>query len=113
MIQIDVSPAENGTAKVVVGPFYDEDTPANVVTPTSIVWSLSDAHGVIINERHNVVVTPASTVSWRLTADDLAIGSTNNIRIITVFALYDSTLGTGNRLRVQAKFPIEKFAVNS
>jgi hypothetical protein len=89
------------------------DEEDNTVTPTSIVWSLSDAHGTIINERHNAVVAPASTVSWRLTAEDLAIGSTNNIRIITVFALYDSTLGTDNRLRVQAKFPIEKFAVNS
>ena len=110
MIQINVSPAENGTAKVTCGPFLDEE--GSAVTPTSIVWSLCDKRGAIINDRHNVVVTPASTVSWRLTGDDLAINASGNERRLTVFALYDSTLGAGNHLRVQAKFMIEDFLVS-
>lgn len=111
MIVITVKPAESGAAKVTVGPFRDED--GNLVTPTSITWSLSTLTGTIVNSRHNVSVTPGSTVAWLISDADLAVSDGDTARMITVTSLYTSTLGSNIPLREQARFNIETFAVNS
>jgi len=108
MIDISVTPAEKGTAKVTVGPFTDEDGTA--VTPLTITWMLTDRRGTVINNRAAVVVAPAATVVFALTGNDLAIAGNALQRVITVSWTYNSTVGSGLTGRAQAKFSIEQMA---
>jgi len=102
---ITVMPAEKATAKVTVSSFTDESDTA--VTPTAITWTLTDRLGNVINNRSAVSVTPASSVSFLLTGNDLAIGDNGKQRVITIAATYNSTLGNGLIARAQAYFTIE------
>lgn len=89
---------------VVTAAFTDEDGTA--VVPTSIIWTLS-ARGVVVNGREDVSVTPpASTIEIVLKGDDLAFAD-HKFRQVTIFAVYDSTLGTGLPLRDQVSFEID------
>lgn len=111
MATITVMPAEKGTAKVTVASFKDESDTA--VTPTAITWTLTDRLGNVINSRSAVTVTPATSVSFLLTGNDLAIGDNGRQRTITIAATYNSTLGSGLIARAQAHFTIEEFAAVS
>lgn len=112
MISLTAVPAENGAAKATVGPFKDEDN--QTVVPSAVSWSLSKTDGSIVNSRHNVTLTPAGTISWLISASDLAVTDSNNTgRIITVSFTYSSTLGGDVTSRVQAMFNIEDFGVSS
>jgi predicted pyridoxine 5'-phosphate oxidase superfamily flavin-nucleotide-binding protein len=102
---ITVMPAEKGTAKVTVASFKDESGTA--VTPIAITWTLTDRLGNVINSRSAVSVTPATSVSFLLTGNDLAIGINGKQRVITIAATYNSTLGSGLVARAQAYFTIE------
>ncbi len=108
MFEFTVTPAQNGTAKVKAGPFTDEDSPPNEITPLTVTWTLTDQSGNVINERANVPVTPATTVAFLLTANDLAITGHNVQRVIMLTWTYDSTQGDGLVGRAQGKFSIEK-----
>lgn len=101
---ITVQPAEQGTAKVTVGPFTDESGVA--VTPLTFTWTLTDRAGAVINSRSAVAVTPASTVEFLLTGNDLAIGTSVH-RVLTIAATYDSDLGSSLPLKAQAFFSVE------
>lgn len=102
---INVMPTEEGTAKVTVSGFTDESGAS--VTPSAITWTLTDRMGNVINSRSAVSVTPASSVSFLLTGDDLSIGSYGRQRVITIAVTYDSSLGAGLVAREQAYFSIE------
>ena len=109
MISLDVHADEKST-HVVTATFKDED--GVLVVPTSITWTLTDESGTIINARENVaVVTPASAINIVLSGLDLAMqtGETAGIvgRVITVNAVYNSTLGTGLPLKGEVKFYID------
>jgi hypothetical protein len=104
---ITVTPAEKGTAKVTAGPFLDEDTPANEVTPSSITWKLTDRNGNVINSRTAVSVTPAATVEFALTGNDLALSGDDTGRVLLISWEYDSSLGSDLVGREQAHFSIE------
>ena len=61
--------------------FKDKD--GDVITPTSITWTLKDEEGNIINSREDEVVTPpASSVTILLKGDDLpCVGSLERLII--------------------------------
>jgi hypothetical protein len=102
---ITVTPAEKGTAKVTAGPFLDED--ASEVTPNSITWKLTDRNGNVINSRTAVTVTPAATVEFALSGDDLALSGDDTGRVLLISWEYDSSLGSDLVGREQAHFSIE------
>ena len=104
MTTISIMPAEESTAKVTVT-FTDEDGAST--TPTAVTWALTDAAGNVINSREDVAVTPAASVSFLLTGDDLAIGSNGTQRVLLIEATYNSTLGSGVPLKSQATFRIQ------
>lgn len=108
---INIMPAEEGTAKVTVSGFTDESGVS--VTPNAITWTLTDRRGNVINSRSAVSVTPASSVSFLLTGDDLAIGTYGKQRTLMISATYDSLLGNDLVARVQANFTIEDFVAVS
>lgn len=81
------------------------DAAAAAVTPDSVVWSLTDAAGTVINSRTAVSATPGSSVAIVLSGGDLDY-SDGAIRILTVYAVYDSTEGDNLPLREEAYFGI-------
>jgi hypothetical protein len=85
--------------------FTDEDGAA--VTPSSITWTLTDHNGNVINNREDVSATPGETVTILLSGDDLAIGSNGRVRVLTVEALYNSTLGNDLPLKEEIYFSIK------
>lgn len=108
MIELSVTPAQGGAAKATIS-FTDEN--GDAVTPTSVKWTLSDPNGAIINSRSMVTLTPAASISWLMSGADLRIGGYGPERILTIDALYNSTLGNDVPLRAQASFTIEQFAI--
>ena len=96
---------------VVTAHFTDED--GAEVVPETVLWSLSNDKGKIINNREDVSVTPAGTVNIVLTGDDLAIGSDGQIREVSIEATYNSTRGTGLSLKGRCTFNIENLVAVS
>lgn len=78
------------------------------VVPKSVVWTLSDKNGVVINNRADVVIgSLAATVPIVLTGNDL-IMSDNPLRHVLVESVYDSaTYGNDLQLREEFSFSIE------
>ena len=106
---ITVTPAEEGTAKVAVSAFTDEA--GTSVTPSAITWTLTDRRGTVINARTAVSVTPAASVAFLLTGDDLAVTTdTSTVRHLLITWTYNSTLGNGLVGRAVAIFSIEELA---
>lgn len=91
---------------VITAEFTDEDG-ADLV-PSSVVWSLTDAAGSVINSRDQVSITPASTINIVLSGNDLAISGgfdgTAEERRVTVEAVYNSTYGSSLPLKDSAIF---------
>lgn len=108
---ITVTPAEKSTAQVSISAFYDTSTPPAAITPTAITWTLTDRRGTVINARTAVSVTPASSVAFLLTGDDLAVTTaTSTERHLLITWTYNSTLGNGLTGRAVAVFEIEQLA---
>lgn len=89
---------------VIAAAFTDETGVA--VVPTSITWTLSTDSGNVINSRQDVSITPGATVQIVLTNDDLAFAHGNK-RVLTINAIYNSTLGNNLRLRDQVTFTLD------
>lgn len=87
--------------------FRDED--ATAIAPDAVTWTLTDRHGVVINSRSDVAISPlAATVNIVLTGADLAmLGELDNrTRLLLVEATYNSSLGTGLNLRDEIEFSV-------
>lgn len=79
---------EEGSAIFTVA-FTDEDDAA--VTPNSgLTWTLTNASGTVINSRSAVALTPASSVTIKLSGDDLAIGANGIERHLLIQGTYAS-----------------------
>lgn len=104
MVKLSKLAPEEGTF-VVVASFFDEDDAA--VTPTSVLWTLTDSNGNVINNRENISVTPGTSVNIVLYGDDLKITNREVTRIVTVKIVYDSDYGTGLPMKKQCMFQIE------
>lgn len=90
----------------IVASFVDEN--GDPVTPNNdITWTLTDAHGVVINDRADVEIAPGESVTILLTGDDLQIvpGRTA-VRKVAIRCTYDSTLGTGLPLVDEVEFRV-------
>lgn len=103
--------AKEGSTYIITCAFTDEDD--NAVIPDSIVWSLTDADGTVINSREDVAVeTPASSIDIVLSGDDLQILTTEEPsksvgRRIIVEAVYESDAGSSLPLKDEAAFVLE------
>lgn len=100
---------EKGTL-IISCAFTDED--GDSVIPTSIVWSLVDKYGTIINSREQVSVSvPAASIDIVLSGLDLTFRTNDSgqyiDRYIVVEAIYDSSAGTDLPLKDQGYFQIE------
>jgi hypothetical protein len=88
--------------------FTDEDDSA--VEPDTVLWTLTDEEGNVINDREDESETPGSTMTVLLSGDDLAFqaGESGDSvwRILTIEATYTSDLGAGLLLKDSLKFPL-------
>lgn len=99
---------------VVTAAFTDETGAA--VIPTSIIWTLTNSEGTVINSREDVAIAvPAASVDIALSGDDLALAAgeiTRGVRVMTVKAVYTSaTLGAGLTLNKSLVFVVEALAL--
>lgn len=108
--EITTNAIEKSTYVISVS-FTDEDDQA--VIPDTIVWSLTNDSGDVINSRDQVsVTTTAATVEITLSGNDLAmqtaeVGFPTVRRRIIIEATYDSSLGNDLPLKSEAIFLIE------
>ena len=89
----------------VTATFYDES--GNAVAPDTMLWTLTDDDGSIINSRENVsIAAPTSSESILLSGDDLAVdGNVKTKRKITYQGTYTSAeFGAGLPLKDEATF---------
>lgn len=102
--------AQEKSTYVITANFKDED--GQDVIPTAASWTLTDEDGAVINSRSAVAISPlAATVNIVLTCADLALDSgfagDAQTRIVTVEAVYTSSLGAGLCLKSACKFNVE------
>lgn len=81
-------------ATSVVVLFSVRDTSNNIITPSTAKWSLYDEDGLVINNRENVTITPASEMNVVLSPSDLPYELSNNHLILLLEATYVSAYGT-------------------
>ncbi len=87
---------EEGSA-IFTAAFADENGAA--VAPNSgLTWTLTDASGNVINSRSAVALTSASSVTIKLSGDDLAIGANGTERHLLIQGTYASG---GNTLNIR------------
>jgi len=103
-LYIEEEAFENSTFILEVS-FFDESEES--VMPKSVVWSLTDIPGNLINNRDEVIETPSTTIYITLSGDDLAIEDDSDVvRVITIKAIYDSDIGTDLPLIEDYRFKI-------
>jgi|APSaa5957512622_1039677.scaffolds.fasta_scaffold64907_3 hypothetical protein len=108
--QLAVTAVEESTYAVTAA-FKDEDGTA--ITPQTILWTLTDKLGTVINLRENISVVPATSITIVLTGDDLATSTVGRTRVITILATYNSDYGTLLKLKGAATFDIENLVAVS
>lgn len=105
MINLTTRAVEKSTYAISVS-FFDENGVA--VTPKSVLWTLTDLAGMVVNGREQVVAVPALAVDIVLSGNDLALGTdTKQQRLVVIEATYDSTLGNDLPLNESIVFPID------
>jgi len=83
------------------------DAAGNPVAPSSIVWTMTNGAGVVVNGRSAVVVTvPAASIDIVLGANDTDFAD-GEARMIVFDAVYSSTEGDDLPLRGAVSFRIE------
>ena len=100
--------ANEESTYIITAAFTDEDGVA--VTPNTLTWTLTDADGIVINDREEEVIAPAASVDIVLQGADLALQSGESLqalRILTVEGTYDSDAGTDLPIKAACKFVVE------
>lgn len=106
--------AKEKSTYVITVSFADEK--GNAVEPDSVVWTLTDTAGTVINSLVDVAETPAEEIDVLLSDDDLQIlsGEANQgVREFTVEAIYDSDLELNLPLKESVRFIVDNLLVVS
>lgn len=90
-------------------PYSFTDYDGGEVIPNSVLWTLTDGNGTVINGLEQESVTPAASITTVLSGDDLQIleseaSEESVLRYFTVEAVYDSDLGDGLPLKGECAF---------
>jgi hypothetical protein len=83
--------------------FTDEDEAPTI--PNTLVWSLLNGEGAVINGRSTVSITPAASITIVCSGNDLK-SSEGSTRVVLIEATYDSDLGMDLPLRDTVTFQI-------
>lgn len=84
----------------------DGDTP--VVPNSPLVWDLVDDHGVIVNNKKDQALTPASSVYIVLSGNDLALPDGQPVeRFVIIRGTFNSVFGNDLPLVDEVSFQIK------
>ena len=105
--------SQEGNTVVIPCSFFDEN--GNAVVPTSIIWSLSDDNGNIVNFRlDQKIAVPAASVNIVLSGSDvMRMVFDDLIRYLKVSGTYNSSNGTGLTVAGQYRFGLIALAVET
>ena len=102
MITLTQSPNE-GAAILITVAFKDFDSVD--FTPTTCVWSLTNAAGKVVNSRDRVTATVSgATHDFLLSGDDLLYSEDFGRRLFLVEGTYSSLYGSGIPFREEVSF---------
>lgn len=88
--------------------FSFTDSAGASVVPNSLVWTLTDKDGNVINSRSSESITPGASVTVVLSGDDLALPDEDDaVRVVKISGDYDDPIGNGLPIIAQAIFEIE------
>ena len=77
-------------------------------TPNAgLSWSLKEKNGVVVNDRINVPLTPAESVTIVLSGNDLALRGSPVRRYVTVKGTYNGVFGNNLPLIDEVSFQIQ------
>lgn len=88
--------------------FTDEN--GDGVIPKTLTWTFSNLAGVTVNERSQVSVTPAASVTIALSGADLALQAGESVqfsRLFTIEGTYDSDEGSDLPFKDACEFTID------
>ena len=89
--KLSVRAKESGAYLITAVLTDEEGQPA---VPETLSWTLTDDNGVVINGRHNVFISPASTIEILLFGDDLVTPEKKEAaRVVTIRGSYSSSRG--------------------
>ncbi len=89
---------EESTFPLTVAFTYKSGTVSVGFTPNTVLWTLNDENGNLINNRTSVVATPGSSVNIVLEGDDLTItGTVRKIVKLLLEGTYNSTTFGDNK----------------
>ena len=101
--------AVEGSTYIVRLEVYREDGAA--VVPNEAVWSLRDNYNQVVNNRDEVPLVPATTMTVILSGDDLVYErNSKSIRAMTVTGTYDGLYGTDLPIAEEFTFSIRPLA---
>jgi len=104
-IKLETSAREEGTY-VITCSFTDEEG-QDVVPNNNLVWTLKNRAGEVINERENISISPATSITVVLYGNDLLLPDEKDFfRIFLIEGTYNSSLGNDLPIREAAEFPI-------
>ena len=97
---------EEGTYVITI---TTKDENGDLVDPTTLMWTLTDLKGNVVNNREDVSISsPSSSEDVVLSGDDLQItDALGRDRMFVVEGTYSSDLGTGLPLKEWAYFSID------
>ena len=107
-IHLDEKAPEGGTFGIRCD--FVEKTPTEnfPFTPKApLVWSLIDSDGQVVNEKSDIPITPAQSVTIVLKGDDLALVGSSAMRYVLVEGTYDGVLGDDLTVIKEVSFQIE------
>ena len=98
--------AKEESTYIITAFFKDENN--NNVIPKTILWSLSDINGNIINGKEDIIISEMNySIDIVLYGDDLVLPDENDPwRLLLIKATYDSSLGNDLPLNSEARFKI-------
>lgn len=81
------------------------DASGTAVNPTTMLWTLTDLDGVVINEKEDeVITTPTSSEDIVLSGDDLPTSGLDRRLILLTKGTYTSTEGSGLPFNDEVEF---------
>jgi hypothetical protein len=105
---IKLSAANEKSSYFVTVSFTDEEGQA--VTPDTLIWTLTDSNGNVVNDREDVEITPDTSVTIVLSGDDLPHAPYPGSLYLLVEATYTSSLGSDLPLVDEAEIPVTNLA---
>lgn len=101
------TPAVEQSTYAITALFFDETGAAVAPNADTLTWSLLKKDGTVVNNRLNVPIVSAATVTIVLHGADLALTTgESKTRIVLLRGTYNSSLGTNLEIKDEITFSV-------